>query len=66
MHPKEKVRKVEAAPMGMCESVEDNPYTPKTESELFEKIDHSIGQADSGILLDAEEAIDEVIKELAL
>ena len=43
-----------------------NPFRPKTEDELFDKIDKSIAQADAGELQDADEAIDEVVADLGL
>ena len=45
---------------------EDNPFKPKSEKELFERIDHSLAQADAGELTDADEAYDEVMAELGL
>ena len=44
----------------------DSPFRPKTEAEMTEKIDSSLAQADAGILQDADEAIDEVLRELEL
>ena len=46
--------------------VTDSPYRPKSEEELLERIDHSLKQADEGMLQDADEAIDELVAELNL
>ena len=43
----------------------DSPFAPKTEEELFERIDRSIAEADAGELEDADKAIDEVLAEIA-
>ena len=44
----------------------NNPFRPKTEAELFDRIDHSLAQADEGMLIDADEAVDDVMSELGL
>ena len=44
----------------------ENPFRLKSEKELFERIDHSVAQADAGELQEAEEALDDVISELML
>ncbi len=46
--------------------IADSPFRPKTEDELFERIDRSLAQADAGELQDADEAIDEVVADLGL
>ncbi|MBR3307420.1 MAG: hypothetical protein IKI75_09230 [Lachnospiraceae bacterium] len=45
---------------------QDNPFRPKTEEELLEKIDRGVKQADEGMLQDADEAVDEIIRDLDL
>ena len=59
-------RKVLNFSVELLENEEDNPFRFKTEAELFEKIDHSIAQADAGVLVDADEAVDEIMAELKL
>ena len=44
----------------------NDPFRPKTEAELFDRIEHSLSQADQGMLIDADEAVDEVVSELGL
>lgn len=64
--PVESQRKVLSFSVELLENERDNPFRPKTEDELFERIDHSIAQADAGELLNAGEAVDEVMAELNL
>ena len=52
--------------IGLLENDTENPFRPKSEKELFERIDHSVAQADAGKLQEAEEALDDVISELML
>ena len=59
-------RKVLDFSLGLLEDDEDNPFKPKSEEELFERIDHSIEQANLGMLLDADEVLDEVMVELGV
>ena len=39
----------------------DDPFRHNTEAELFDRTEHSLSQADDGMLIDADEAVDEVI-----
>jgi hypothetical protein len=64
--PEDSQRKVLDFSVGLLQRENDNPFRPKSEDELFEKIDHSIKQADSGMLMDADDALDEVMEELGL
>ncbi|MBR1892450.1 MAG: hypothetical protein IJ815_02820 [Lachnospiraceae bacterium] len=59
-------RKVLDFSLGLLKDDEDNPFKPKSEEELFERIDHSIEQANLGMLLDADEVLDEVMVELGV
>ena len=43
---------------------EDNPFKPKTKEELFERIDHSLGQINSGENRDVDEVIGKIMAEL--
>ena len=62
----ESQKKVLDFSIGLLKSDADNPYRPLTEEELFERIDHSLAQADAGELQDADEAIKEIMTELGL
>ena len=42
----------------------DGPFAPKTEEELFQRIDYSIAEADAGKLEEADKAIDDVMAEI--
>ena len=64
--PEDSQRKVLNFSVRLLESDENNPFRPKTEAELLKKIDHSIAQADAGMLVDADEAVDEIMAELEL
>ena len=62
----ESQKKVLDFSIGLLKNDADNPYRPKTEAELFERIDHSLAQANAGELQDADEAIEEIMTELGI
>ena len=62
----ESQKKVLDFSVNLLKSDRDNPFSPKSEAELFEQIDHSLAQADAGELQDADEAIEEIMAELGL
>ena len=64
--PRERQRQVLNFSIGLLKEDEGNPFRPKTEQELFERIDHSLAQADSGMLQDADEALEEVMEEIGI
>ena len=50
----------------LLETDADSPFRPKTEEELFDRIDRSLAQVESGESRDADEVFDDLIAELEL